>query len=703
MKILLKILLFPLVKGILVYAGEVYAHGSDGVGSHPLNWNTKQIAGVFSSSPYSAKNNDPRIEEISGRSCMTGPFLNIDVDNDYAFNIDETVHVEIEFDLDTTTSQLLFNYDKNGGIAGSQRVTLPDKMSSRWYRHTFVLERARFAERFIRGLNPGGDFSIAGARSLRTDLVTICSIVITRSYKTLQSNDFGDLDLSIIDAEGNRSPARIGIYDATGRMTLPGKEAVPIKYNESLVSRSIVIPSNVSWPADNRYGFYIDGRYRTKLPVGKYEIVISRGLEYRIIQDSFDIKLDRKTQISKKLLRWTNMPAMGWYSGDVHIHYSRANTQDDHNIQLQMQAEDIHVASLLQMDDIGTVGFQQYNWGTDVYANKAPYNLVPGQEGPRSHRGHAIHLNINQPSHDPPRYYLYHEVFKSMRQKGGITGYAHVRPAHDFGARFGLALDVPYGLVDFVEIFQFGQLDLEIWFDFLNLGYKLSPAAGSDFVPLAPMNIPGNVRSYVNVGIKYSVQGWFDGLKAGQTFVTNGPMLDLKVNGTGMGQELEVSKGEKINIAAKALLNPDIGLLDKIELYQQGELVVSVSSAQGASELELNHDLQANNGSWFVIKALGKQINQSMIVAASAPVYINVNGSGFCKPSAVSSIVRELKSHMKNSLSSAVSKLGYPHSRALRVKYWPENAVVLEARMNNTFKRYDNLVLLAEKGSCTGG
>ncbi len=82
------------------------------------------------------------------------------------------------------------------------------------------------------------------------------------------------------------------------------------------------------------------------------------------------------------------MPAKGWYSGDVHIHYGRANAQDDRNIHLHTQAEDLHVANLLQMDDVGTIYFHQYNWGQTARYGAPPHTLVPGQEGSRSHRGH---------------------------------------------------------------------------------------------------------------------------------------------------------------------------------------------------------------------------------------------------------------------------------------------------------------------------
>jgi len=680
-----------------------YAHGTDILSAHPLDWRTSQISQVFSSSPFSINSKHPRIDKLAGKTCMTGSFINIDVDNDYAFDIDETVTVEVEFDLERSAKEIILNYDKNGGFTGTKTLTLPDKSDGRWYRHTFTLARARFAERIVRHVNLSGDFAIGGAKHIYADTLSICDIRIKRSHTTPQPTAYGRLNLSL-SSEGQLSPARIGIYDATGRMPLPAKQAIPLTYR-SLVSRSIITPPDMAWPVDNRYGFYINGEYETTLPVGSYELVISRGPEYRIIRETFDIKPDRETRLKQTILPWEKMPAKGWYSGDVHIHYGRSNLKEHHNIRVQMQAEDLHIANLLQMDDIGTVDFHQYSWGKESYDNQALYALVSGQEGPRSHRGHTIQLNIDHPLHHADEYYLYHNNFKEIHKQGGVTGYAHVRSHYGFGSLFGLALDAPFDLVDFVEIFQFSTLDLAIWFDFLNMGYALAPAAGSDTSPLNA-GLPGNVRSYVNMQENYSVQGWFDGLKAGHTFVSNGPMLEFAVNGESMGSTLQLSKGQTLTVAASASLNPDLGRLVKLELFQQGKVIASTLSEKGVQSMELHHELQANQGSWLVIKASAEpepNVVKSKLFAATAPVYIKVDGQGFCEPSQVPAIAEKLKREMKTLLASvdeANDHYVFPYAKQLRQTIWPKNLPVLEQRMQQAAERYDKAIGLAESGGC---
>ena len=114
-----------------------------------------------------------------------------------------------------------------------------------------------------------------------------------------------------------------------------------------------------------------------------------------------------------------------------------------------------------------------------------------------------------------------------------MSGYAH--QAELFNGRRGIALDVPFGIVDFVEILQQGRLPTDLWYGFLNLGYKLLPAAGSDF---PYMDLPGVVRSYAKIDGPFSVDAWFDAFRAGRIFVTNGPLLEVTANGRPLGDEL---------------------------------------------------------------------------------------------------------------------------------------------------------------------
>jgi hypothetical protein len=274
------------------------------------------------------------------------------------------------------------------------------------------------------------------------------------------------------------------------------------------------------------------------------------------------------------------------------------------------------VTNVLQMANIMRVHFPQYAFGPEGRYVRDKHALVSGQESPRTgHRGHAIGLNGSR-YHEPEHFFLYHEVAEALHADGGLFGYAHLLQDAFHVAR-GLALDAPLGLVDFVEILQFGSLATDLYYDMLNLGLRLAPAGGSDYPYI---DLPGAARSYVHIEKGFSTQAWFDGLRRGATFVSNAPLLTLDVGGVGMGQELRIEPGSTVTVNANARLNPDLDRLDRLELVAHGEVVASATSAAGAEELSLTHRLTPQSGVWIAVRAYGKGI----AAAHSAPVYVVV-------------------------------------------------------------------------------
>src|SRR6185369_17255238 len=100
----------------------------------------------------------------------------------------------------------------------------------------------------------------------------------------------------------------------------------------------------------------------------------------------------------------------------------------------------------------------------------------------------------------------------------------------------------------------------------------------------------GAERSYVHIDEGFTPAAWLKGLKQGNTFATNGPMLEFRVNSREMGSELHAKRGELLVIEAQASINPSIDQLDRIELIEQGESVKTISSKEGAMELHLRYE-----------------------------------------------------------------------------------------------------------------
>ena len=267
------------------------------------------------------------------------------------------------------------------------------------------------------------------------------------------------------------------------------------------------------------------------------------------------IKANQTAEVTVALERYVNMPAKGWYSGDAHIHLTRDNVADP-VIWGMVAAEDVHVGNLLEMGNISGTHFKQpKEWGRASRFERDGHFILSGQEDPRTwFLGHTIHHNLQTPIHAAPNeYFLYKKVFDESHAQGGVSGFAHAgwgqRGADPAQMDRGMALLAPFGSVDFIEVLQGGRLTSDGWYRLLNLGLRVTPAAGSDW-PYT--DFPGVVRNYVKLDGPLNVDRWFESFRAGHTYVTNGPLVELTVNGQPMGSEIRVKKGTKLEILASA-------------------------------------------------------------------------------------------------------------------------------------------------------
>ena len=690
----------------------VSAHQSHPNGTLRLAWQSEHISRVTavdldartSGAALFRATGPARVEQRDGRSCVVGALLLFDVDDAFAFNIDETVSVELVLDREFSNGVVSY-HDRAVLRPQTQTVRFTDN-APRWQSVTLTLERARFANRLLTAADfglaaPGGD--LVAPQPGDSAEIAVCGMRLKREGKpALHAGPQGTLALEVHnetdEASGALTPVRIGLYDAQGRLPLPSPSALTFRrWEDERVSQTELIPGVEKWPYDGRYVFFIDGTYETKLEAGTYDLVIGKGPEYRLQQRQVTITAGERTQLKVMLPRWIDMPANGWYSGDDHIHFQRAPA-DNEWISVLMRAEDVHVANLLQMGNPSQYFFSQYAFGPKGQHVVDQHALVAGQESPRTMQlGHTIGLNASR-YHHPLEYFLYNKTAEAVRQDGGLFGYAHTGLdffAERSHAAAGLALDVADGLVDFVEVLQFGQLGTGLLYDFLNLGFRLTPSAGTDWPYLS---LPGAERCYVQVTGAFSPQAFFDGMKAGRLFVTNGPMLALDVGGQSMGSEVHVKAGQTLTIKATARQNPDYGTLDRLELVVHGDVIKTAKAETGAETLELVHELQAQTSLWLALRAYSTEMG----LAHSAPVYVYVDGrKQFWKRAVVPELVTRYKSvleeipsleinwaaqHEKDSLSPEVLTL-----------HWDAHRQPLQARIKKALEFYAGLLAEASQ------
>jgi hypothetical protein len=675
----------------------VIAVENDARGSQVLGWQTQDIARVMSFTPYGPAGT---VAEIAGRKCLTGYQFHFDVLNNLAFDIDESVDLELTFDLQSSARQFRIEYDSSDGAPTVRTIDLPASGANRFHVEHVRLERARFAGRLdfdtdfrIAALAPGSD----QPGSVRP-MTTLCDVRIARSFATPSPSRYGWLNLDVLDERGQPTAVRMSIGDASGRAQLPESSAIEVK-DFSNRARTVLLPGGtVNWPSTNRWAFYVDGRYRARLPAGTYTLIVTKGIEYRYAARQFQVTDAATTDLTVKLERWTDMPARGWRSGDVHTHFPRRDAAENFALLLQAKAEDLHVTNTLRMGNIASTYFPQSFWGLRGRYAGDGYYLVAGQEDPRTAvRGHTVHLDLTGAVRNPDRYLSYHDVFAAVHGQGGVSGYAHL---DRLGSRVGMALDVPSGNVKFIEVLQRGELTTDVWFDFLNLGYRIAPAAGSD----APYGARvGDVRSYVKMQNRANPQDWFAGLARGATFATNGPIIEFELNGAGMGDEVTSARGDTLRLKARVSINPDVDRLDRIELVEQGAVVKQAKARGDATAIEVSHATTASAGTWFIVRAYGRtqKTGVGSVAAVSAPIYVSVAGSRTWKRQQVPALAQRMKQEIDALAARSLAASGrldeWFETEAPWTRNWNSEQRQLQQQMILAKRSYDELMEVAER------
>ena len=438
------------------------------------------------------------------------------------------------------------------------------------------------------------------------------------------------LTVKILDAEsGLPTAVRVRLTDRNNVTAPLPDEAIGVMYGRNDVAEGFAFQPDSA--------FYVDGTFTVELKPGKYRLILTKGFEYTGQQHEIDLQEGEKKSLTVVLDRWINMPARGWYSADDHIHIRRS-PRENPLILKWVAAEDIHVGALLQMGDFWTTYYAQYAWGKSGVYQLEKHLLTSGQEDPRTHEiGHTILLAQDSSVRFNQQYYAYDRVFDRVHELGGLTGYAH--QGMSFHGYRGMTLDVLQGKVDFLELLQFcvedGPLHLDHYYHFLDLGYRLTATAGSDF-PWCGKSSGwdaqiGNARFYTYVGETFTFDSWKKNFKAGHTFVSSGPMLDLKVNDNLPGSNLEVDRGSVVKIHAEAYGHPDRVPLQSLEIVAHGKVIGKATSSgpeQSSQRLYIEMELPIDKGQWIAARCRAGDLQ----MAHSTPVYVTINEGGFMNP-----------------------------------------------------------------------
>jgi hypothetical protein len=198
------------------------------------------------------------------------------------------------------------------------------------------------------------------------------------------------------------------------------------------------------------------------------------------------------------------------------------------------------------------------------------------------------------------------------------------------GALYGLAVDLPAGLLNLLEILQQGDEEWWAWYEILNTGFRLIPTAGTDYPCLA--SLPGRERFYTRLDGPLTYEAWLAGVRRGRTFVTNGPILDFRVAGKEMGEEVLLDRAGAVTIEGRVRFDPKRDRVDRLELIENGQLTGSFPRLNNAGEISFRLPYQVHQSCWLAIRSRGWRLDETSSfsnksLAHSAPVYLTLKNA----------------------------------------------------------------------------
>ncbi len=320
--------------------------------------------------------------------------------------------------------------------------------------------------------------------------------------------------------------------------------------------------------------FYADESFDVELPPGRVRMNVSGGLE--TIPQVVTVDAEAATELTVPMQPWIDMAARGWYSGDSHVHLHTGGPIDVTvaSALVAARAEGINYVNLCVSNNVGDdIRDTEMITGKPHAVSTDRHLLVFGEEMRSTIYGHMQFFGINrlvEPQYTgfdgtPNRndFPANHLMAAEAVRQGGLVTYGHPVFAGEpfpFGkdlakanaAARELPIDAVLGVVHAIDLMSYNSdedLSAELWYRLLNCGLKLSACVGTDALLDRSTDPLGGERVYVKTAGPLTMQGWLDGLKSGRSFVTNGPIPTLEVNGKSPGETCELTEAGNVRVA----------------------------------------------------------------------------------------------------------------------------------------------------------
>lgn len=382
--------------------------------------------------------------------------------------------------------------------------------------------------------------------------------------------------------------------------------------------------------------FYADGSFTVELPRGQADVRVERGTEFTPLHITTKVPLQGSVNLTLPLRRWIRLDEQGWYPGNTHIHYREFETRPAERLRFDSEVEDLTVTiiSRLQQQEFAyatnryPVGEMEHpsrpHWVLDV-GEETRHNAVLGDSS--SGYGHVMLVHL-QEQVDPlsrgvlvddsdPDYPPLIDACDSARSQGGVVIWCH----NGWGMEAPIAASLQR--IDALNLFDPYWLDTEydLWYHLLNCGFRLPASTGSDWF------ICSANRVYTHLDETFSYDNWLNALTAGRSYITNGPVLDLQVEGFAPGNTLDLRarQPKQVHVEVRWQANRP---LECVEVVMNGSVVAGEHTASGSKEGRLAATIAVPNGGWLAARCSGSSRDSYGHAqwAHTSPIYLKAGG-----------------------------------------------------------------------------
>jgi hypothetical protein len=430
-------------------------------------------------------------------------------------------------------------------------------------------------------------------------------------------------------------PVRLRVIDGASRQPVAVRLHLHGEAGEYLPPRGHHRKVNPYWFEDNSAEFvngrnqysYIPGECMVDLPLGRVAVEISRGYEIAPIRTVIDVTpgTDEVTFELERRLPWRER---GWVTADTHVHFLSPQVA-----LLEGEAEGVNVVNLLasqwgeMFSNVGDFDGRTV-FGARDFGGTGEFLVRVGTENRMQVLGHISLLGYSGRMIDPlcsggpgesaigdPLEVSMAEWAQRCIDQDGLV----VMP-HAPNPQAERAADIVLGLVHGIEMMTFNPYDSQInpyglidWYRYQNLGYQVPLVGGSDKMTAAALL--GGIRTYAHLGDRELTYGaWMDAVRAGNTFVTVGPLIEFTVGGLAAGGRVDLpASGGTLDVdwTVASVSVP----IEQVEIVVGG-LVVEQVNTDKVLAVSGQASVRIDDSTWIALRVRGSYHGRAGDIAA---------------------------------------------------------------------------------------